>query len=67
MRWTGLKLAAWLAIVAVAVGGGVWTSIKAQAVVARYEGRRDEHEINQDKRLDRCDPPIAPAPRNPLP
>ncbi len=51
VRWTTIKVLGLLTAASVVAGGGIWTSIQAGRAIARAEGARDQHEIDQDRRL----------------
>lgn len=55
IRWGTAKLLAAVGLAATIAGGGIWTTIKARDAIARAEGRKEQHEIDQDRRLERLE------------
>lgn len=57
IRWTAAKVLAAVGVAATIAGGGIWQTIATREERARLAGESKQHEIEQDRRLDRCDPP----------
>lgn len=57
IRWTTAKVLALIAAAGTLAGGGLWQTLRARAdareAIARAQGQRDQHEIDQDRSLER--------------
>lgn len=62
IRWTAAKVLAAFGLAATIAGGGIWQTIETREERARLAGKSEQHEAEQDRRLDRCDPPPRSTP-----